>query len=224
MKVNPIRSYIQAQNKNFLPIFLILGVCVLIAFVILPQISSFNSLRDQISQKQEHIQTVQNSLKLLSQQSDAALDSDFSLIDTALPSTKRVVNIFNSLANASTKSNVVMKSFQVKVGSVYSKSSTHAASNQQIQSAVKGVPYLTVDTQVESDNERKIVKFIDSLSTLFPLSEINTTDITDNTGNIEIRFFYKPYNIDQLAHQEELQPISATDQKTLSEIKGWGQN
>lgn len=220
MKTDFLQPYLQKKKYNVFPALLLLFASILFFVVVLPQLSEVGNYQSQISDRKNHIGTLQKSLSTLTSQNSQQLDTDYLAATTALPNTKNIIGIYSSLTSAAVDANVLIKSFTLSVGDVYNSNGKLSPSTT---TSVHGVPYLMASVQVQGASSVQIVNFVDNIYKRLPLAEVKTIQGGQDQSSIEVNFFYKPYNVDQIANDENISPLDAASQKTLSQIKQMSQ-
>ena len=210
-----IIKYYQKYKVQLLPVIFFSLTFFLIFRVILSQFSSVAEIKTSIESKQREISKLQSSLDTLNSQDETVLDQDVKTVSLALPNVKDITVMFLALTSASSKSNVELKGFSLKVGGVYGKSSTTFAPS------VSGVPALSVSVHVATSNPANLVLFTKELQQKLPLSEVKTIDAQSTQGNLEVNFYYKPYDLAVFAKQDKIVPLTASERKILSQLKSW---
>lgn len=213
-----IFSKYKKKKSSVISIALVLGAVVMILTVIVPQISSIGEVSQQITSKKEHVTMLKKSYAVLSSQPDEAVNTSFAAVDKALPNTKNVLAVFNALSGVAAKTNVQMEGFTLQVGNLYQKDKKK---QQEEITNVKGVPVLSVTLRVVSATQGQVVEFADLLYKSLPLAEIKTLNVTKDAGDFQINFFYKPYDLQNLAEQEQIDPLDSQAQQALRTINEW---
>ncbi len=203
-----------------LPAGIVVASFLILLQVVIPQFSFITELNNKMNEKSEELATLRSSLSALKGTPDAKLTSDYALSLSALPESKNMLSIFMALTTIASKSDVRVSDFSLKIGEVYEDGKKKEEKPVPQKNAL-GVPTLTVVAQVEADNPSSILAFSNNLYQVFPLAEIDTFSLTQGNGVFEINFFYKPFDLKQIAREELLTPMATKDQQLLQELTKW---
>ena len=199
--------------------FIISGVFILFSFfiifqVIFPQISFILSLQEKISSKSEKASALQISLDNLASLDETQLSKDFKTVNSALPTVKDIGGMFSALTVAAGRSNVTVSGFSLKVGKLFGVQAVP-------QTNISGVPYLTVSVKAVATDSRDFITFLSEIQKTFPISEVKSVITEDSAANFEINYYYKPLDIKALVKQEDVIPLTKSEQNLLEMLRKW---
>ena len=203
------------KYKTYLfPACLLLASFFVLLTIVLPQVSEIQNIRQDIEAKKSQVAKLEKTYETLSKVDDSASKTNFSILTKALPSSKDLSLIFSALTSASSIANVELSSFSLKVGDVY-------GDKADVASAVSGFPAITVEATIKALSSLGLVKFVEEMHKKLPLSEVKKISGVEDTTTITMSFFYKPYDLTNLSKQDQLSPISASEQQILDQLKDW---
>jgi len=193
----------------------IIIVCLLLLFnVILPELNNWFSIRNEVIATRAQIAILQQNISFISSLDKSTLDSQLQTATHALPPTKDFAGMLNAISNSAAVSGVSLDDYSFVVGDIASSSgqfsgiSSNGLSSTQVTVVVGG----SID---------KIRRFIKSLESNLPLSEV--TLINGNEGNISITisFYQKPIPNVNYSGDTPIEPISADNVTLLHTLSSW---
>ena len=203
-------------KKQILPLALIL-LSLFIAFrVILPQFSSISETNSLIENKKQELEILNNSIRVLEVTSDDAVSEDLAISTDALPTSKDVTKIFGALSSAASASNTELNEFSLKVGVLGKEVSPADVS-------VIGIPQVSVVAKVSSSDASNLIQFGQKLDQTLPLSEIKQIDAVGNLATFEIKFYYKPIDLNIVSKKDKITPLTQADRNLLNQLAEWKQ-
>ncbi len=209
-----IPEIIIKHKKILTPLlFIVLGIFVLL-FIIIPQFSTISDLNNQVAAENDKVNTLKNSLQVVSSQDDQDLNAKVGIATDALPTAKDVSRIFSALSQASDASQTVLGEFSLNVGAIYGRA-------QQLEGKIQGTPSITVNVRVEGNGARELSDFAKDLQKALPLSEIRQMGISDNSASYQINFFYKPVDLSVISKQDKVVLPNQNAVNLLNELKTW---
>lgn len=215
-KTDQLSVFYVKYKTYILPSVLFLLTIFIIFEVIFPQISTVFSLRTDIANKTKEASTLQISLDNLASQDTNQLAADFKTANNALPTAKDVGGMFSALNIAAGRSNVTIRGFSLKVGKLFGE-------QVPLQTGEVGIPFLTVSTKVLATNGRDYVSFLSEIQKTLPISEVKNITSDTSGANLDINFYYKPLDIAVFAKQEQVSPLTKSEQNLLNQLKEWEQ-
>lgn len=199
-------------RKYFLQIVLFV-LSVFIAFrIILPQIFTILETNQNIKSTQEEIKKLNDSLNILTSQSDSQVNDNLTLVGSALPFSKDVDLIFAALIRASNSSSTELREFSLKLGKVYGKKLTDTVQT-------KGIPFITVPALVSSPDPENFIQFSKEIQKIFPLAEVKKIATNKDRATFDIVFYYKPIDQSFISGQDKIPALSFSDQELLTKLK-----
>jgi hypothetical protein len=207
------KFYYQKYKKQLLPVVLF-SLCFFIIFrVIIPQLSSISESNQIISDRSKELETLTQTLEILSSLNQDQASSNLSTATSALPTKKDIAVIFSALSSAASASETELREFSLKVGGLYGRA--------ERGSGVKGVPLIDVVARITSAEASGYVNFTTELQERLPLSEVKSVDVNENAGTYELGFYYKPLDLTLVAKQDKVVPLTQKDLNLMSQLETW---
>ncbi len=211
-----LKLYLRRYRQDLLPAALILAALMLANFIILPQFNDIGDLRTQIDVQEDTNEGLRSSDSTLSSISDSQLDDDYDLVLSALPLSKSIGSIFEALNSAALRSNVVIGSLNVQVGTVYEQNAKGVEKNN-----VDGVPYLNILVRATGQSAADFTNFAQVLYESVPVVEINSIEASESDARFDVNFYFKPMNPAGFQAQTLVAPLNAQQQSLLSTLREW---
>lgn len=192
-----------------LPIVFLLASVFIFLQIALPNITTITSLREEVAVQQEKLNEFQNSYDTLTSLDETKLDQNITTATQALPATKNIDKIYLAITASAADSGVEVSGYSVQVGDVYQKGAnrTGGATPQTV----------TVSVSVANVDAVTLEAFTKALLTQFPMSRISRVGVVSTEGDINIGFYFIPYNL-ALINTEIITPLSPAETQTLSAI------
>lgn len=208
--------YYSKYKQYILPLILFCVSFFIIFKVFLPELSSISEEKRVIEAKKMEIETLQKTYETLSGQDDTEIDDDLKIATSALPASKDPSAIFQAMVSAAAKSNVELKQFSFKVGSIYGKQA------QSFSSDKTGIPFLTVLIRISSTDAQNFIRFASEIQKSVPIAEVKNINMQGSSGTLEVNFYYKPYDLTVLTKQNKIIPLTPAEEKILEQLREWG--
>ncbi len=202
------------DSKYYLPTVystIIVACILLIMFVIYPEIQNFLNIDAQVTQLKTQISTLQNNINNISGLNDSDLQTNFNLVNNAVPVDKDFSGAIQDISSVAIQSNVILNDFTVKVGDYASKSNTPGSSSTQD---------FTLDIDIDG-SPSGIVNFLTKIKNSLPLMSVESISISQAQATIALQVYYVPYQqhtVDLTTYNLSLNP---TDQSTLNQLASW---
>lgn len=209
-------KYLEQYKSQLIFLVIFIAAILIMFWVIIPQFQAISGVQQDIKDVYAKLTTAQKSVQTISGQNKEAVNSNFNLVTSALPQDKDVVNIYTALVDTSTKAGVTFDGFTVQLGDVYSKKGTSAQAITQT-----GSPSVIVTAKFGNVNQDTFSSFTRILAESFPLSEITKISILEGSGEVQINFFYKPYNLAVIGKQDSVSAITTQQQALLLKLSAW---
>lgn len=188
-------------------IVVILVSVLLFIQLVIPQISSWFSLQEEIRTTRQRIKTMIDNDQFLISRGDAQISGQFDITTEALPFEKDFSGIYNAIIATSSQVGVVLSDFGFSIGDL-SEQAAGGLASIQVNLAITASP-------------NQVKKFIDSLSRSVPLSEVTTWTNSENTANISIKFYYRALPQIPIDTSIPLQSLSSEELATLQSLRSW---
>lgn len=198
------------SNKQYFAPFLMIFVSVILLFVtILPQFNNLLTTLTQRSDAQQKLQILNNNLVILTNADEDTLNSQLNTTLKALPQNKDFESVLTTISLAASKAGVGLGNFEFKVGDL----SKSLSGNEQL-------PSLTINILV-NDGADGASRFMTSLATTLPVSEIKSVDVNGKYSNVTIAFYYKNISTAKALPDARLVPLSVKQMQLLEELSTW---
>lgn len=205
-----VSEYYKNYTGLIYSVLFILGSVLIIFVVIMPSISSIGSLQGELQASQKKLVDYNNSATLLKNFDDKQLSNQMDLVSRALPSSKDIQAIYLALTQSASTANISVRGFTVQVGDVFKKSS-------QKQQADSGIPFVKVNVNLSGMNLETLAGFTAALSKQFPLNKVALVNVVQGEVNMDIDFYYKPYDL-SLINRSTVSPLLPTEDALLSKL------
>lgn len=207
------------HKKQIVPLVFGFAAVFVVFRIILPQWSDITQVQQLLTSKQATVKAKQATVDLLNSLPQENVDANYTVATTALPPQKDIVLIFSELSDASTRADVKLGGFTVKVGGVYSATNT----GKSVDKSINGIPYLNILISVSGQND-SLRKFADIMYKSMPIVEIKNIDISKNDARYDVNFYFRPIalkapNADSTA-LTTLSPLQVSQLKELNSWKG----
>lgn len=192
----------------------VIACVVLIFSVIIPQLTTWFSIRDEVLATQARIAVIQNNINYMNTLDKKVIDTHLETATVALPPEKDFGIMLNVLTEASLESGVALNDFTFQVGNVNSNK------DQIVDPRFKDLSNIKM-TVVVSGSVTNVRRFIRTLEESIPLSEVVNLDGSGQTISVSMQFYQK--NLPQIDIQPDQPIVGLTADKTalLDKIATW---
>lgn len=211
--------YYRFKDSPYYSLTLVVGVvlvCLVLIFqVIVPQLQSWFSIRDEVMATTDRINTINQNINFMNNVDKSKLNNDLKVATNALPSEKDLGAILQALSEASVKSGVSFDDFTFQVGNIGSGSATidEKPSVKEL-SAIK----LTV---IVSGSVESVQQFLKAINEKLPLSEIVSVDGDPQATSITLQFYQKQFPSLTIRDDRPLTGLSDKDVALLQKLSKW---
>lgn len=189
-------------KRYVVPFILVISSIVLGFFVVVPQFNDYLKTKAQEQSIAEENNKIVQSIQILSSVSESDLSSDLSVAVAAIPFQKDYIGVLGSISEAAAKSGVGLSDFSFAIGNV---------------SKIDVNTPLQITLQVEGPMDA-LEQFLANLSSSLPLSSITKTDISGNSSQIDVVFYYKEKPSTPKELSSTLTPLSLQDKALLQKL------
>jgi hypothetical protein len=187
---------------------------VLIFNILIPQVNSWFSIRDEIIATRERIAILQENINFMNNLDRNALNNQLATATGVLPPEKDFGSMLNVLADASISSGVALNDFSFQVGNVASSSGLVNDSKHKNLASIK----ITVVALGSIEN---VKKYIETVEKSVPVSEVVNIDGSGQTVSLSILFFQKTLPQITLQADKKIEPLAAEKANLLQQLAAW---
>lgn len=196
--------------------FSVVLACIFLIFqVIVPQVNSWFSIRDETIATSQRIAILQENINYMNNLDKGLLQSQLNTATNALPTVKDFGSILDIVADASVASGVSLNDYSFQVGDVASSSG-----GLDIDTKRKGLTSIKI-TVVAAGTIEKVKRFIQTLEKSLPVSEVVDIDGSGETLSISIQFYQKSVPDIKLEEDKPLTSLSAEQSNLLQQLAAW---
>lgn len=210
--------YYRYRDSAYYPLsiaFITIVVCIILVFnVVIPQVMTWLSIRDEVVATQEKIKILQANIDFMKTVDKVVLDSQLQSASMAVPPEKDFGGVLNALTDASVRSGVSLQDFSFQVGGGTSGSKSDTSAN------IAGVSAVTVSVVVSGKLDQ-VKRFLRELGEKLPISEVTTIDGNIQSLAVNIQFYQKNLPEIELDEKSPIVRISAKKQALLEKLSTW---
>jgi len=193
--------------------FTLLVCGVLLFNIIIPEVSQWFSIRNEVIATQARIATLQKNITFINNLDKNALNSQLQTVSHALPPEKNFGYILNDLSNAAADSGVSLDDYAFQVGTIASKKGKPTPGS----TLPNGVSTIEL-TVIVIGNINSINHFIKSLENNLPVSQITNVNGARDNVSIRLQFYQKPFNNVSFSADTPLEGLSAAKTEFLRNL------
>jgi hypothetical protein len=221
-------TFRDSQYYSYSIISIICIACFLLIFyVIIPELSNWFSIRDEVEATQQKISVLQQNISFINNLDKNQLDTQLQTASNALPPDKDFGMMLQSLSRAAAASGVSLNDFSFQVGSLQLNTSS-----AKTEPAVRTVPQIgtplgtpqtnglsTIQiTVVAGGDITRIENFMKDLENSLPLAEVTNINGSGTNVSITIEFYEKPFPTITFTGETPLAPLSQDNQTLLQSL------
>lgn len=195
-------------KSQFLSLCFVLGGIFIIFMVIVPNVGNSVEQQKKNTEQSEKLKEINLSIQLIQSSEDTALEENLGIVVDALPAAKDVTAIYTSLTSAAASSGVFFEGFTVSPGSIY------GTETEKVQ----GIPSVAVSARISNVSNESLIEFLGLLSRNSPLSEVKEISLSGGTADVELLFFYKPYDL-SVINSEIVKPLSSVEEEIIENLR-----
>lgn len=200
-------QFYKKYSEIILPVVLLLSAVLIFFQVTLPNFQTIQSTHEEVSTQQQKLDSYKSSYSVLNNLNEQKINEDVVLATQALPSEKDPGSIYLAVVAAATHADAVLKGFSIQVGDILGK-----------EALSPGVPQrILVNVRMSGMDQVSFKTFANRLLTELPISTISEVRISDGEADIDLNFYYMPYNL-ALINAEIITSLNAAEQKTLTDL------
>lgn len=195
-----------------MPIFIsVIGAFVFILFI-LPQITNWFSVQEEVDATQARINMMRQNSRKLESLNRLDVDRDFVVVTEALPSEKNFMGILNAINQAALNSNVSLSDYEFSLGTVSS-----IKKNKEV--SIVSTPIninISIDGNVDDVNN-----FMFEIEKKLPIAEIKTINFSNNSGEILLVFYVKPQSNLDINYSDPIESYTQDERSVIQNIYQW---
>ena len=195
--------------------FTLLISLVLLFTIIIPEVTQWFSIRDQVIATRQKIATLQQNISYVNSLNRNELNSQLVTVSHALPPEKDFGAILETIANAAAASSVSLSDYAFQVGNIVS------TKTQQISAIQKNGLFSIELTIIANGNSTTIRNFIKTLENSLPLAQLTSINGSGQNVSIHLVFYQKPFPNVTFSPDTPLQGVSATKAQLLQKLAKW---
>jgi hypothetical protein len=192
--------------------FLVFLAFFLFVKVIVPQVSSWFSLRDEVIATNDKLATLRSNINLVNNLDKNLLENQVETATAALPPQQDFSAILAALNHAATTSNVALNDFSFQIGDA-------ATRGTNTLGGVKVVPMIISI----SGAVKNVQKFMQILTQELPVSNIAKIGYSGQTATVTIEFYQKPFPKTSFNPESPIIPLSDNKNSLLQKLSNWQQ-
>lgn len=173
ISITIIRLFYLRHKEYIVPFFVIVVSMAILAIVIPFQIKSILLNRENSKEMRKKITILRENIGILSQINNSTLDNNLSVASEALPSENDFETVFQAISNAAASSGVSVDDYGLDGEGTLSQ--------------------LPLNLSIRGDGLNGATQFVSNLQKRFPLSEVNSLNLSKDGGTISVVFFFKEF-------------------------------
>lgn len=205
-----LKFYLQKYRYVAVPALFVTAGIFIIFLLIIPSFSTIGTLSQKVSAEEKKLTDYKESAAVLGKLDASQLTEQEALAVKALPASKDIQAIYLALTSSAANANIFIRGFSVKVGDIFQKT-------KDKKSSVNGVPFITVTVQVSRADAQRLYAFSSALSKQLPLNNRVRANLSAGEGDMDIAFYYKPYDLDFL-NGNIVKPLSKEEAAVLQNL------
>lgn len=190
----------------------------LIYFVLVPQVTNFFSIREEISRTRERIAVMNDNIAFLMSLNDQELNQDVSLVTTALPPERDVSLLLSAINDAARQSGVLLDDFSFQAGRISSRGSAPGATEGDERAKI------TFNVQGSLTEITTLVTQLQQKIPLLAIAEVDATFGSNNSTEITVTYYTKALPLVQEDASLPLKPLTNQNKALLDQLQSWKVN
>ncbi len=194
------------------PIFITAVGIIIFVVLILPQMTNWLSVQSEIAATQGRIDVMRQNSRILESLNKSDVDRDFAVVAQALPSDKDFIGILNAISKSALSSNITLNDYEFGLGAV-------SVGRDGKKSDIPSIPVsigLTIEGSVDNFS-----KFMSEIERKFPLAEVKSLNYSEDTGEILVVFYMKPFTKQDLNYSDPIQSLDQEQRSILQVLYQW---
>lgn len=191
--------------KDFIVPVSTIGICILLwMFLIIPQIQSWLTMRDQVAGDSDKLTVLKQNLQTITSLDDKTLDANLDLASRALPTDKDFVGVLRAISSAAAAAGSILGDYSFQIGDL-----TGSSQAKQAQQPLQ----LTISLKGDLSTAKR---FVEEIKSQLPLSDVTEVSVnTNGTLAVTLVFYYAPLPKITFDDTVPLVTLSKKDQEVL---------
>lgn len=203
-------KFIFDRNKFYILPCVVIFICIVLFFqFVIPQFMALTAAREQAKEASLKLGVLKENLNVLVNTNENSLDSQFKILNLALPLNKDFTGILSSIYYAAQKTGVGLGSFSLQVGDLGKEEKNDAFST------------ISLSVPVNSDVVG-VSSFVENISKSVPLSEVTLIKIGERASTINLLFYYKPLGVTGQKEDIRINPVSQKGLELIDKLTDFG--
>ncbi len=182
--------------------FFVMLICVILFFyIIIPQLQSWFSIREEVLVTREKIKIINNNINFMRNINKSLLDEQTKVVSSALPVDKDFGAVLNTISNAAIASNTSLDDFSFVVGT-------------------EETPYMSVSL-VARGTIKTIKNFVRELEERLPISQVVELDGSVQAISVRMQFYYEKSPKIIIQEDAPIKPLSESKVTLLQKLSEW---
>ena len=190
------------------------GVCIVVGIVlffgfVVPQISSWFSIQQEVVATRDRVKTIKDNTVLMNAMSDSDLTNKVQIASNALPSEKDFTGILDALSSAARDAHVGLADYSFSLGQLSDDKKPEVATAK-------------VDVALSAGFDAA-GEFVKHLKEKTPLSDVTNIAVSGETATVTVLFYYQPYGQIPLDATQPILLVPAQKEVLLNTLQTWAQ-
>jgi len=211
--------YNRFKDSPYYSLSLIVGVVsislILIFQLIIPQLESWFSIRDEVIATSARISTINQNINFMNNVDKSRLNNELQVSTNALPTEKDLGAILGALSDSALLAGVSFDDFSFQLGTIAS-----GSGQNDDKPSVKDLSTIKL-TVVISGSVDGIGKFLKQINEKLPLSEIVSVDGDPEATSVTLQFYQKQFPNIKFQDDRPLTSLSDADVALLQKLSKW---
>lgn len=213
--------YYKYRDSEYLSLVIMIstvGICLLLIFnVIVPQVTTWFSIREEVAATEARIATIEQNISFMNNLDRNELNNQLLTATKALPTEKDFGTMLNVISESAVTSGVSMNDFSFQVGNVASSAAGLGLVND---SQHKGLASIKI-TVVAIGTIDGIKRFINTVEKSVPVSEVVNIDGTGQTISLSLQFYQKAIPEINIQPDKPISRLTASNLALLQSLATW---
>lgn len=203
-------KFIFNKNKSYiLPVVVMLISIILFFQFVIPQFNTLLEVQKEAKESSLKLEVLRKNLDILTNVDDEVLDSQFKILNLALPLNKDFIGILNSVNSTAQKTGVSLGGFSFRIGDI-----SKSEDGDNFPVVKLSVPINSGITAINS--------FVETIIKTLPLSEVYSVKVGNVSSMVNLSFYYKPLDVSSYSQDILVNPISQRGLTLVGQLGEFG--